>query len=58
MTQHTKKLEQRKKEIETETNDNKIVSWEYQKGVEQHFRKVTFASGRVETVLFGKEKEK
>tara|TARA_Y100000389_G_C16946766_1_gene264536 strand:- start:304 stop:474 length:171 start_codon:yes stop_codon:yes gene_type:complete len=56
MTQHTKKLEQRKKEIKQEKDNNTIVQWEYQKGAELHFRKITYASGRVETIEFGKEK--
>ena len=56
MTQHTKKLEQRKKEIEQEKLDKQIVQWEYQKGAGLHFRKVTYASGRIETVEFGEKK--
>tara|TARA_R100001443_G_scaffold387_4_gene1506 strand:- start:7798 stop:7968 length:171 start_codon:yes stop_codon:yes gene_type:complete len=50
MTQHTKKLEQRKKEIQQEKDNNTIVQWEYQNGAGLHFRKVTYASGRVVTV--------
>lgn len=53
MTQHTKKLEQRKKEIEQEKLDKQIVQWVYQKGAGKHFRKITYASGRVETVEYG-----
>jgi len=53
MTQHTKKLEQRRKEIEQEKLDKQIVQWEYQKGAGLHFRKVTYASGRIETIEFG-----
>jgi len=56
MTQHTKKLEQRKKEIEQEKLDKQIVQWEYQKGGGLHFRKVTYASGRVETIEFADKK--
>tara|TARA_R100001530_G_scaffold134536_1_gene109588 strand:- start:278 stop:517 length:240 start_codon:yes stop_codon:yes gene_type:complete len=56
MTQHTKKLEQRKKEIEQEKLDKQIVQWEYQKGAGLHFRKITYASGRIETVEFGEKK--
>ena len=56
MTQHTKKLEQRKKEIEQEKANNTIVQWEYQKGAELHFRKITYASGRVETIEFADKK--
>ena len=57
MTQHTKKLEQRRKEIEQEKANNTIVQWEYQKGAGLHFRKVTYASGRVETIEFADKKE-
>jgi len=49
MTQHTKKLEQRKKEIQQEKDNNTVVQWEYQKGADLHFRKITYASGRVVT---------
>jgi len=53
MTQHTKKLEQRKKEIAKEKLNQTVVSWEYQKGADLHFRKVTYASGRVVTTDLG-----
>ena len=49
MTQHTKKLEQRKKEIQQEKLNQTVVNYEYQKGADQHFRKITYASGRVVT---------
>ncbi len=56
MTQHTKKLEQRKKEIEQEKLDKQIVQWEYQKGAGVHYRKITYANGRVETIEFEDKK--
>ena len=56
MTQHTKKLEQRKKEIEQEKLDKQIVQWEYQKVAGVHYRKITYANGRVETIEFEDKK--
>ena len=53
MTQHKDKVQQRKKEIAKEKLNQTVVSWEYQKGADLHFRKVTYASGRVVTTDLG-----
>ena len=49
MTQHTKKLEQRKIEMDKEKLNETVVNYEYQKGADVHYRKTTYASGRVVT---------
>ena len=49
MTQHKDKVKQRKIEMDKEKLNQTIVNYEYQKGADQHFRKITYASGRVVT---------
>ncbi len=49
MTQHKDKVKQRKMEIEQEKRNKEVVSYEFQNGAAKHFRKITYASGRVVT---------
>ena len=50
MTQHSDKIQKRKEEIAKEKLNETVVSYEYQKGADLHFRKITYASGNVMTV--------
>ena len=50
MTQHKHKIQQRKIEIEQEKRNKEVVSYEFQKGAGKHYRKITYASGKVITV--------
>ena len=49
MTQHKDKVQQRKIEMDKEKLNETVVNYEYQRGDDLHFRKVTYASGRVVT---------
>ena len=49
MTQHKDKVQQRKIEMDKEKLNETIVNYEYQRGADVHYRKITYASGRVVT---------
>jgi len=56
MTQHNEVVEQQRQKIAKEENNNKVVRYYYQRGADQHFRELTYASGRVVTTdLRGKD---
>ena len=56
MTQHNQAVEQQRQKIAKEEDNNKVVWYEYQRGADQHFRKLKYASGRVVTTdLSGKD---
>jgi len=50
MTQHSNKIQKRKEEIAKEKLNETVVSYEYQKGADLHFRKITYASGKEVTI--------
>jgi len=41
---------ERKKELELEKKNNQVTEYYYQRGEETHYRKISYASGRVITV--------
>ena len=49
MTQHKDKVKQRKIEMDKEKLNETVVNYEYQRGADVHYRKITYASGRVVT---------
>jgi len=56
MTQHNEVVEQQRQKIAQGEDNNKLVWYEYQRGADQHFRKLKYASGRVVTTdLSGKD---
>jgi len=56
MTQHSDKIQKRKEEIAKEKLNETVVSYEYQKGADLHFRKITYASGKEITIdLYNKD---
>ena len=56
MTQHNEAVEQQRQKIAKEEDNNKVVWYEYQRGADQHFRKLKYVSGRVVTTdLSGKD---
>jgi len=50
MTQHSNKIQKRKEEIAKEKLNETVVSYEYQRGADLHFRKITYASGKEVTI--------
>ena len=50
MTQHSDKIQKRKEEIAKEKLNETVVSYEYQRGADLHFRKITYASGKEVTI--------
>tara|TARA_R110000824_G_scaffold100089_2_gene237956 strand:+ start:43 stop:207 length:165 start_codon:yes stop_codon:yes gene_type:complete len=50
MTQHSDKIQKRKEEIAKEKLNETVVCYEYQRGAGLHFRKITYAGGKVITV--------
>ena len=50
MTQYKNDVAKQKAKLKAEEDNNKVISWEYQKGADLHFRKITYASGKVMTV--------
>ncbi len=56
MTQHKAVVEQQREKLAQEEDNNKVVSWYYQKGESSHYREVKYKSGRVVTTdLSGKD---
>jgi hypothetical protein len=49
MTQYKNDVAKQKAKLKAEEDDNKVISWEFQKGANLHFRKITYASGKVVT---------
>ena len=49
MTQHKAVVEQQREKIAKEEDDNKIVSYHYQKSETTHCREIKYKSGRVVT---------
>ena len=49
MTQHKDKVKQRKIEMDKEKLNETVVNYEYQRGADVQYRKITYASGRVVT---------
>lgn len=50
MTQHSDKIQKRKEEIAKEKLNETVVCYEYQRGADLHFRKITYASGKEVTI--------
>lgn len=50
MTQYKDDVAKQKAKLKAEEDNNKVISWEYQRGADQHFRKITYANGKVVTV--------
>ena len=50
MTQYKDDVAKQKANLKAEEDNNKVISWEYQKGADLHFRKLTYANGKVVTV--------
>ena len=50
MTQYKNDVAKQKAKLKTEEDNNKVISWEFQRGADLHFRKITYASGKVMTV--------
>lgn len=50
MTQHSNKIQKRKEEIAKEKLNETVVCYEYQRGADLHFRKITYASGKEVTI--------
>ena len=50
MTQYKDDVAKQKAKLKAEEDNNKVISWEYQKGADRHFRKITYANGKVVTV--------
>tara|TARA_R100000544_G_C2189717_1_gene41037 strand:+ start:399 stop:569 length:171 start_codon:yes stop_codon:yes gene_type:complete len=50
MTQYKDDVAKQKAKLKAEEDNNKVISWEYQKGADLHFRKLTYANGKVVTV--------
>jgi hypothetical protein len=56
MTQHNEVVEQQRKKIAQEEDNNKVFSWYFQKSESSHYREVKYKSGRVVTTdLSGKD---
>jgi len=49
MTQYKNDVVKQKAKLKAEEDNSKIISWEFQKGADLHFRKITYASGKVVT---------
>ena len=55
MTQHNQVVEQQRKKIAQEEDNNTVLSWYFQKSESSHYREVKYKSGRVVTTdLSGK----
>jgi len=50
MTQYKNDVAKQKAKLKAEEDNNKVISWEFQRGADLHFRKITYASGKVMTV--------
>jgi len=50
MTQYKDDVAKQKAKLKAEEDNNKVISWEYQKGAGRHFRQITYANGKVVTV--------
>jgi len=50
MTQYKNDVAKQKAKLKAEEDNNKVISWEYQKGAGSHFRKITYANDKVVTV--------
>ena len=56
MTQHNQVVEQQRKKIAQEEDNNTVLSWYFQKSESSHYREVKYKSGRVVTTdLSGKD---
>jgi hypothetical protein len=56
MTQHNQAVEQQRKKIAKEEDNNTVLSWYFQKSESSHYREVKYKSGRVVTTdLSGKD---
>ena len=50
MTQYKNDVAKQKAKLKAEEDNNKVISREFQRGADLHFRKITYASGKVMTV--------
>ena len=50
MTQYKNDVAKQKAKLKAEEDNNKVISREFQRGAGRHFRKITYASGKVMTV--------
>ena len=56
MTQHNQAVEQQRKKIAKEEDNNTVLSWYFQKSESSHYREVKYKSGRIVTTdLSGKD---
>ena len=49
MTQYKNDVAKQKAKLKAEEDNNKVISREFQRGAGRHFRKITYASGKVVT---------
>jgi len=49
MTQYKNDVAKQKAKLKAEEDNEKVISWEYQRGADLHFRKTTYANGKVVT---------
>ena len=50
MTQYKDDVAKQKAKLKAEEDNNKVISWEFQRGAGSHFRKITYANSKVVTV--------
>jgi hypothetical protein len=46
MTQYTDRVKQQEQKLTEEESNKKVISYEYQRGAELHFRKIKYANGK------------
>ena len=46
MTQYTDRVKQQQQKLTEEESNKKVISYEYQRGAELHFRKLKYANGK------------